>query len=83
MEREAGAMVEVETEARQIAAAVCLCFFFSGATGLIYEVLWTRMLGLVFGYTVFAITTVLAAFMAGVGVGSFLFGKVAEDPPPA
>ncbi len=41
------------------------------------------MLGLVFGYTVFAITTVLAAFMAGAGVGSFLFGKVAEDPPPA
>jgi spermidine synthase len=75
-------MVEVEKEARQIAAAVRLCFF-SGATGLMYEVLRTRMLGLVFGYTVFAITTVLAAFMAGVGVGSFLFGKVAEDPPPA
>ena len=45
---------------------------------MIYEVLWTRILGLVFGHTVFAITTVLAAFMAGLGVGSYLFGGIAD-----
>lgn len=78
MERDLAAMAEGEKEARQIATAVSVCFFFSGATGLIYEVLWTRMLGLVFGYTVFAITTVLAAFMAGLGLGSYLFGGVAD-----
>jgi len=78
VETEVGAMIEGEKEVKQIGAAVCLCFFFSGATGLIYEVLWTRMLGLVFGHTVFAITTVLAAFMAGLGLGSYLFGGVAD-----
>ena len=66
---------------KQMGAAVCTCFFFSGATGLIYEVLWTRMLGLVFGHTVFAITTVLAAFMAGLGLGSYLFGRIADRHP--
>jgi spermidine synthase len=69
---------EVERETRQIFAAVTICFLCSGATGLIYEVLWTRLLGLVFGHTVFAITTVLAAFMAGLGLGSLLFGGVAD-----
>lgn len=43
-----------------------VCFFVSGAVGLVYEVVWLRMLGLVFGHTVYAITTVLAAFMEAV-----------------
>jgi spermidine synthase len=51
------------------------CFFLSGATALVYEVVWLRMLGLVFGHTVYAVTTVLAAFMAGLGLGSLLFGR--------
>ncbi|MBI2081748.1 MAG: fused MFS/spermidine synthase, partial [candidate division NC10 bacterium] len=53
-----------------------LCFFLSGATGLVYEVVWLRLLGLVFGHTVYAITTVLAAFMAGLALGSFAFARV-------
>ena len=53
-----------------------LCFIFSGATGLIYEVLWARMLGLVFGATTLAISTVLAAFMGGLALGSAIAGKV-------
>ena len=40
-------------------------FFFSGATGLVYEVIWVRLTGLVFGNTSHAISTVLGAFMAG------------------
>lgn len=51
------------------------CFFLSGATALVYEVVWLRMLGLLFGHTVYAVTTVLAAFMAGLGLGSLLFGR--------
>jgi spermidine synthase len=54
---------------------ILVCFFLSGATGLVYEVLWLRMLSLVFGHTVYAITTVLAAFMAGLALGSFLFAR--------
>jgi spermidine synthase len=62
---------------------ICVCFFLSGATALIYEVVWLRMLGLVFGHTVYAATTVLAAFMAGLGLGSVLVGRRAaglRDP---
>src|SRR5437667_4961100 len=54
-----------------------VCFILSGATGLIYEVLWARMLGLVFGATTLAVSTVLAAFMGGLALGSALAGRVA------
>jgi spermidine synthase len=54
-----------------------VCFVLSGATGLIYEVLWARMLGLVFGATTFAISAVLAAFMGGLALGSAWAGKLA------
>jgi len=67
-----------EQVAGRILIAVNVCFFFSGATGLLYQVLWVRMLGLVFGHTVFAITTVLAAFMGGLGLGSYLFGRIVD-----
>src|SRR5215213_2210655 len=55
-----------------------ICFVLSGATGLIYEVLWARMLGLVFGATTLAVSTVLAAFMGGLALGSALAGKLAQ-----
>lgn len=52
------------------AGILLICFFLSGATGLVYEVVWLRMLGLIFGHTVYAITAVLAAFMAGLGLAA-------------
>ena len=55
-----------------------VCFILSGATGLIYEVLWARMLGLVFGATTLAVSTVLAAFMGGLALGSALAGRLAS-----
>ncbi len=54
------------------------CFFFSGAAGLIYQVVWTRMLTQIFGNTTYAIATVLSAFMAGLAIGSYLFGQIAD-----
>lgn len=51
-------------------------FFASGACGLIYQVLWLRLLSLVFGVTVYAASTVLAAFMAGLALGSALAGRI-------
>ena len=53
-------------------------FFLSGISGLIYEVVWTRMLTLVFGHTVFSVSIVLAAFMAGLGLGSYLWGHLID-----
>jgi spermidine synthase len=57
---------------------IALCFILSGATGLIYEVLWARMLGLVFGATTLAVSTVLAAFMGGLALGSALAGRLGQ-----
>ena len=54
-----------------------LCFFLSGASGLIYEVVWLRWLTLVFGATALAVSTTLAAFMAGLAIGNWAGGRLA------
>ncbi|MDP6505982.1 MAG: fused MFS/spermidine synthase, partial [Planctomycetota bacterium] len=54
------------------------CFFLSGLCGLIYQIVWMRMLGLVFGNSTYATATVLAAFMAGLAFGSLIGGRVAD-----
>ena len=51
-------------------------FYVSGIAGLIYQVLWLRRLSLVFGVTVYAASTVLAAFMAGLAIGSVLSSRL-------
>jgi spermidine synthase len=56
-------------------ALILLLFTFSGATGLIYQVIWAREVTLVFGATSPAITTVLAAFMLGLALGSHAAGR--------
>lgn len=57
---------------------VLVCFFLSGAAGLVYQVAWGKALGLVFGNTVYAIATVLAVFMGGLATGSALLGRWSE-----
>jgi spermidine synthase len=47
--------------------------------GLIYEVVWVRLLTLVFGTTTFAVATVLSAFMAGLAIGSRLLGHFVDN----
>src|SRR5919109_1160971 len=54
------------------------CFFFSGVAGLVYEVVWTRMLTQIFGNTTYAIATVLSAFMAGLAIGRYVFCQIAD-----
>ena len=53
-------------------------FFFSGATGLIYELLWVRVLYQSFGSTIQSVTTVVAAYMGGLGLGAWLLGRRAD-----
>ena len=52
-----------------------LCFLLSGAASLAYQVAWLRSLELVFGGSGQAAATVLAAFMAGLALGSYLLGQ--------
>src|SRR5580692_5950754 len=57
---------------------ILLLFFCSGATALIYEVIWSKYLTLLFGSTIEAQTVVLAVFMAGLALGNKLFGSLAD-----
>ena len=59
-------------------ALVFACFLLSGASGLVFEMVWTRELTLVFGSTTLAISTVLSVFMGGLALGSFLAGRFAD-----
>ena len=58
-----------------------LLFFLSGATGLVYELLWVRLLYQSFGSTIQSVTTVVAAYMGGLGLGAWLLGRRADRHP--
>ncbi len=49
--------------------------FLSGAASLVYEVLWLKELGLLFGSTAYAASTTLAVFFLGLAVGGAVFGR--------
>ncbi|NJN66086.1 MAG: fused MFS/spermidine synthase [Chloroflexaceae bacterium] len=52
-----------------------LLFLLSGFSGLVYQVVWVRQFGLVFGVTTYAVGTVLTAFFAGLALGSWLVAR--------
>ena len=58
-----------------------LLFFLSGATGLVYELLWVRLLYQSFGSTIQSVTTVVAAYMGGLGLGAYLLGARGDRHP--
>src|SRR5437762_1480218 len=58
-----------------------ILFFLSGATGLVYELLWVRVLYQSFGSTIQSVTTVVAAYMGGLGLGAWLFGRITDRSP--
>jgi spermidine synthase len=56
-----------------------LCaLFLSGANGLMMEIVFRRQLLLSLGVTHYSVATVLTVFMAGLAIGSFLFGRLAD-----
>jgi predicted membrane-bound spermidine synthase len=55
-----------------------LLFFCSGLSGLIYQVVWVRQFGQVYGNTVYSASIVVAIFMVGLGAGGYLFGTWAD-----
>lgn len=67
-----------DAELRGVLRNVAVCYFLSGALGLIYQVLWLRKLLLVFGSTVHAVSTVLTVFFGGLAIGSWLFGRLID-----
>lgn len=51
-------------------------FTLSGAAALIYQVLWVRELGLLFGSTAQAAALTIAIFFAGIALGGWIFGRL-------
>jgi len=66
------------TDNRKIHTLVLSLFFLSGLSGLVYEIVWMRMLRLVMGNTVFSAATVLTAFMGGLALGSYVAGRIVD-----
>lgn len=89
LKKRAGGTSEVQAEPRSgisppaktfawLFPCVVVLFFASGFSSLVYQVVWTRMLVLVFGATTFATSTVLAIFMGGLALGSFAAGRISD-----
>jgi predicted membrane-bound spermidine synthase len=55
-----------------------LAFFITGFDGLVFEVIWIRLLSGIFGTTIYATSTTIAAFLGGLGIGAFAIGKYAD-----
>ncbi|MFC1816388.1 fused MFS/spermidine synthase [Thermodesulfobacteriota bacterium] len=65
-----------------VSALILSCFFLSGLASLIYQVLWVRMIDKVIGSAPFAVASVLAVFMGGLALGSYLAGKYIDRITP-
>jgi spermidine synthase len=57
---------------------ILTAFLLSGMSALIYEVVWTRPLQLIFGSTIYAVSTMLTTFFAGFALGSYVFRNIAD-----
>ena len=59
--------------------AVYITIAISGLTALASEVIWTRILSLIFGATTYTFSMILAVFLAGLGIGSSLGAGIARN----
>lgn len=62
---------------RLVIAATAALFLLSGFAALVYQVLWVRELGLLFGNTAQAAALAIAIFFAGLAAGGWVWGRVA------
>jgi spermidine synthase len=58
--------------------AALAIFGISGFAAMVYEVVWTRLLGLLIGPTTYSFTVVVATFILGLAAGSVVFGRIAD-----
>jgi len=63
--------------------AILACFTASGLCALVYQLVWTRWLGLIVGNFATATATVVTAFMAGLAIGNWMIGRRALGLTPA
>jgi spermidine synthase len=63
---------------RNSRAFIATIFFLSGAAALIYEISWVRLFSVLFGNSMHAIAVVVAIYMTGLALGSFIFGRISD-----
>jgi len=61
---------DVVSPANRVPRSVYVAIALSGLTALGAEVVWTRLLSLMFGATTYAFSIILGVFLAGLGIGS-------------
>src|SRR5258705_13261972 len=59
-------------------AVLYLCFFASGAAGLTLEIVWSKYLSYLLGNSIYGVSTVVAAFLGGLGIGAVGGGRLAS-----
>jgi hypothetical protein len=64
-----------------MSAVLLALFFASGFVALLYQVIWQRLLGLVTGLDLYAVTLIVSVFMVGMGLGSVAGGYVSSRLP--
>ena len=57
---------------------ILIAFMISGFTALVYEIVWARPLQLIFGSTIYAVSTILTTFFVGFTLGSYAFRNLAD-----
>ncbi len=62
-------------------SSLAAIFFISGLSALIYQVCWQRLLFTGFGVDLTSITVIVSVFMAGLGIGAFFGGRIADKFP--
>ena len=68
----------VQIQQKRITLLMLTCFFLSGLTALIYEIVWMRFISKIIGSGPFAVSTILVVFMGGMGLGSYISSRKAD-----
>jgi spermidine synthase len=74
---------DVVAPERWMPRGVYVAIALSGLTALGAEVVWTRLLSLMFGATTYAFSIILGVFLAGLGIGSVVGSALARDAKQA
>lgn len=69
---------QVKQNKTAVFAYIAICFILSGAASLALEVIWSKYLALLLGSTVYGVATVVGSFMAGLGLGSYVAGRLSD-----
>jgi spermidine synthase len=70
---------ETATETSRASYPILVAIGLSGLCALAAEVVWTRLLSLLLGATVYTFSIILAVFLVGLGIGSSIGSAIARD----